>query len=1139
MENKKLEKIMKEFVGLHCHTSQGSMVDAMTNVYDMFKKAAELKQPALAITDHGYCSSWFDARKASLKYGVKFLPGLEAYFVDSVKEAKQKRRHIILIASNEIGYKNLLSLNYEGFVNFEYVAVMNKVFPRIDWELIEKYKEGIICLTACGSGLVSRQMFVHGEDGEWLESACHDNVLKTVQRLKNIFNENLYLEVQPHNLKIFERDRKTGEVSLKNGKPTIIVDQNHINKKLREVGKLLNVKLVATTDIHYLNKEDAKVHDMLMAISSKAPLSDKMRHRYEVEEFYMKNYDEVHGHFVKNFDAEFADEVCKNTMEIANKCSDPTYLDVKEIRFPKFDSTQEEDYPKFIKWKEKNIKADIPEDHAFMRFRCIQGFKKKYGHLTGADKKLYIDRMMNEIKVLEMHNFCSYMMIVSDFIIKAKQNGIQVGPGRGSIGGSLVGNLLDIHVVDPIKYGLLFERFHNKEKKSFPDIDTDFSPDGRDWVMGYIKNKYGKEKVAHVSNLSRMTPKVTITDIARSLELGGSKSKAFEIAKRITDTIPATSKDIDEAKRESKDFAEYCNKYPKLESYGRKLVGLEKAYATHAAGIVISDINLSTYVPLRFDKNGDVSVQYEKNRCEEMGLIKMDLLGLEHLRIIKNTMDNVKKLGGKCPVPEDVPLDDEKVWEELAKGKTMCVFQMESVHMKALCKQIKPKNVEDLSLVNALGRPSATKARSIYIARRDGKAKVEFKYECLRPALEETLGVCVYEEQLAKLAYYTAGWDLNKADGLRKLTKLKEKGKDLAIKLKEEFIIDAMKHSKLKRVEAEDIWVEIIEPFAGYGFNKAHGILYSINGYHTAYYKYYFPVAFMAAVLKAENDKASTPDRDSNIREYKKESKKMGIKILQPKINFSEASFSVADNKTIVTGLEAVKGVGSSAVANIIEVRNKHKFTSFADFLYRTRSSVVKKDVIQSLAQAGCFDDINITRKAAFTYYSDIRTKANKYGAENEKIGVSEWQRLDGFVFDKQGADLSEEWTQKEILKGEMDTLGEYISGSINDLHHGFFTGKGTTDLSRLKTMPNGFSIKIETIISDIKQDKLKKGKNKGRVYAKFTISDVNNDTAQLTAWPDQYVKYKDLLTIGKPIRAVCKVNEWNNMNNLILERLE
>jgi DNA polymerase-3 subunit alpha len=398
------------------------------------------------------------------------------------------------------------------------------------------------------------------------------------------------------------------------------------------------------------------------------------------------------------------------------------------------------------------------------------------------------------------------------------------GVVHNSVAGSLVAYLLRIHDVNSIQYDLLFERFHNKEKKAFPDIDTDMDPVGRDWVEQYLIKKYGEKNVAHVSNLSTMTPKVTIKDIARSLELGGSKSEAFKIANRITDTIPAATAlrphvSFDDALAESKEFREACAKYPQLEEYGRKLIGLEKNYATHAAGLIIGDTDLSTFLPLRIDKNGAVAVQYEKNRCEEVGLIKMDLLVIEHLSIVADTLKNAGVLGQKCPEPKDIPLDDAAVWADVAKGRTLGVFQMGSPHMIELCKKIKPKCIEDLSLVNALGRPSAAKSRDIYIGRRDGRVPIEFKHECLRPALESTLGVGVYEEQLMKLANTVAGWDLNKADGLRKLTKLKGKNPELAERLKLEFITDACKVSKTTVNQAEEIWVDVVEPFAGYGFN--------------------------------------------------------------------------------------------------------------------------------------------------------------------------------------------------------------------------------------------------------------------------------------------------------------------------------
>lgn len=1126
------------FVHLHAHTSIGSMQDAMTNVYEMFKKASELGQPALAITDHGTIAAAFDARKASKKYGVKYIPGCEAYFVDTVKDKKAKRRHIVLLAQNEVGYKNLLMLNWKGYQNYQYVGVMGKVFPRIDWEMLEEHHEGIICLTACGSGLISRQMFVYDEeDGEWAERSCHTNVINTVKKLKGIFGENLYLELQPHNLKVYDRDKKTGEVKLTpSGEEKIVVDQNHINKKLIEAAKICGVKMVATADIHYLTKDDAKVHDMLMAISSKKPLSDPLRHRYEVEEFYMKTSGDVMGHFAENFTRKLAVELCNNSVEIAEKCVDPIYLDREEIRFPKFDSESENDYPEFKEWLDKQPWSDkVPTDHAFMRFRCVRAFHKKYGHLKGEERAKYVKRMKHEIKIYEEKNFCSYMLITSDFILKAKEKNIPVGPGRGSVGGSLVAQLLDIHMVDPIKYGLLFERFLNRQKTAFPDVDNDFSPDGRDWVKQYIVDKYGQDHVAHVSNLSRMTPKVVIKDVARSLELGGNKSEAFKIANKITESIPAEANTLEEAIEMSPEFSKYILKYPELQHYGSKLVGLEKAYATHAAGIVIGDIPLTTYVPLRTDKDGSISVQYEKNRCEAEGLIKIDLLGLEHLRIIDNCIKNARELNMDCPNPDNVPLDDEAVWNDISRGKTMCVFQMESSHMRALCKQIKPRSVEDLSLVNALGRPSAKKSRLDYIARRDGKQKVTYRYECLKSALQDTLGICVYEEQLAKLANVTAGWDMNKADGLRKLTKLKEKGKHLAEKLKQEFISDSVSHSGLKKEEAQDIWEEIIEPFAGYGFNKAHGILYSINGYHSAYYKHYFPAAFMAAVLKSEVEKASSPTRDANISLYKREAKRLKLNILSPDINHSGHSFTVLDENTIVTGLEAIRGVGARAVDDIIKNQQEHAFVSFADFLYRTNSSIVKKDVIQSLAKAGCFDSLNVPRKTAFEKYADIRKDGLKHAKKVCVDGRSAWMVMSDFNHEH----ITDEWDKETLGKYENEVLGEFISVDINDVYGGFFKSKGVTSFNKLKRIAEKTAIRVEAVVRDINQRKIKSGSNKGRQFGICSLTDANGDAAELTAWPEHWTKHKEHFVVGRPIRAVCKVNIYKGNINLVLDRLE
>jgi DNA polymerase-3 subunit alpha len=1154
---------MVNFAHLHVHCSMGSMQDAMANVYELFEKAKSLGQRSMAITDHGTMAGVLDARKASQKTGVKYIPGLEAYFVNSIKNRKEqkkreKRKHLVLLAKNETGYRNLLRLNYEGFANWEYVAILGKVFPVIDWDLIERHSEGLICLTACGSGPLASEMFKVNDDGIWDKDVCHTNTVMVASRFKSIFGKDFYLEVQPHDLQKFSVNRKTGEVEKDiNGQSLVAVDQTYTNRKLLEISMELDIPIVATCDVHYIEKEDAKIHDMLMAINEKKPLSDPNRHRYEVEEFYVKSGNEVYDYFSKLFDADTAQMLCDNSVEISDKCDNSTYIGSSEIRFPIFDVKSAQDYNDFVEWKSKQkFNGEVPLDHAYMRYKCVMAFKEKFGSkkFSSDIKNIYKQRMIDEIKIYEMKNFSSYMLITSDFISEAKKYGIRVGPGRGSVGGSFVAYLLKIHDVDPIEYGLLFERFLNAEKTAFPDIDSDFSPDGRDWVEKFVIDKYGHKRVAHVSNLSTITPKVVIKDIARSLELGGSKGTAFKIANAITDVVPADAKTLEEAVAGSKDLAKYCEQYKELEIYGKKLIGLEKVYSTHAAGVVISDVDLDTYAPLRYDKNGTLSLQYEKNRCEDEGLIKMDFLGLEHLKVIDATIKNAKLLGMDCPEPEDMNLNDQGVWDMISKGHTICVFQMGSDHMRSLCKRIKPKNIEDLSLVNALGRPSAGEKgkdgspppRDIYIRRRDGKEKVSFRFDCLKEPLKDTLGVCVYEEQLAKLARHVAGWDLKKADGLRKLTKLKGKNPELAARLEMDFIEDGANHTGLAKSDIDYIWKYIVEPFAGYGFNKAHGIFYSINGYHTAYYKHHYPAAFMAAALKSEVEKSSSDD--NKIKIYKKEASRLGIKIVAPDVNKSGEYFTVLDDKTIVMGLAAVKGVGIKAVQNIIETRQEHEFVSFSDFLYRTNSRVVRKDVIQALAKAGCFDSFRVTRKYAFDQFSNIRTKSNNIMKKSADTGANSWDVFGTSSLDNKSVATNkdgyidqrlEEWDKKDILKFEAETLGEYISGGLHDIHKGFFTGNGAVLFSQIKKMADGTPVRIEAVIDSIKEDKTKSGKSPGSLYGTCSLLDKNNNSSSMKIWPEHWKRLKNKIAIGKPVRAMCRINVYKGQRTLVLNKLE
>ena len=1116
-----------DFVHLHVHTSIGSMQDAMTNVDELFKRARDLGHKAVAITDHGTLAAVFDAKQAAKKYGVKYIPGCEFYFVDDINDKKSVRRHVVLLAQNETGFKNLLKLNYLGFANNQYVPILRKIFPRIDWKMIEEHNEGIICLTACGSGLIARELFFYNEDGEEDFDSGLENATSVAYKIKSIFGDKLYLELQPHDLIAHKHDRKTNDIiCTPSGKAVVRVDQKYINRQMLLLSKDLDIPIVAACDVHYLEKEDAKAHDMLMAINEKKPLSDKNRHRYEIEEFYLKTGEEVFKHFYHLFgDNKVALRLCNNTLEIADRCEDAAkYINTDDIRFPKFNVNIEDDYNEFLDWfKKQKYYGKISEDKAYMRFKCINEFKHRFRNFSPEKKTKYKKRMLYEVGVLEEKNFSSYMLITCDLIKKARQQGIRIGPGRGSIGGSLVAYLLDIHEADPFDYGLIFERFYNKLKEAFPDIDTDIDPTGRDWIEKYIIKRYGKECVAHVSNLSKITPKVVIKDIARSLEVGGDKSTAFKLANSITSSIDEKAKTMDQALKQSESLRKLCAEYPEVEKYGRKLIGLEKTFATHAAGLIVSDIDLSTYVPLRVDKDGSISVQYEKERCEAVGLIKMDLLGLEHLSILDSTIKNVHTLGIECPEPHELkPFDDKNVWDMISRGYTECVFQVSSAHMRTLCKQIRPRNIEELALVNALGRPSAKKSRSSYIAIRNKREKITFKHDCLKAPLAETLGVCVYEDQLSKLAGYVAGWDLNKADGLRKLTKLKGKNPELVAQLRKDFIEDSMKYSNITEEIAIDIWDDIIDPFGGYGFNKPHGVFYGINGYYTAYYKYHYPASFMASALRSEEDKAK-------IRAYKKEAKRLGIKIVVPDVNKSLDSFSVIDEKTISMGFLSINGVGITAVSNILEVREQHPFKSFEDFLYRTSSHKVKKGTIQAMAKAGCFDSLGISRKDAFNLYASIRTKANKHASKKVGSCIGVWDLLNDFSYDAVG--VEGEWSTKEKIIGEKEALNDCISGSIIDIYD-CLVGDGFP-LRKLKSLTNNTQVKVEGVIESIKLAKTIKGKT----YAKCVVSDKDNDSSKLTVWPDKLRNIVTQIKENNPIRAICKVNDWNDEKSLVFVR--
>ena len=1073
------------FVSLHNHTQIGSPLDGMNDVNQLFDQAKGLDHRAIAITDHGTMTAHYDCFKASLRTGVKFIPGMEAYFAPDL--SVRKSYHLVLLAQNEEGYKNIMRLNYESYKN-QVAGYMGKRTPRIGWDLLSKFNSGVVCLTACSNGPIAKALIADQNE---------DEAIKRMLRLHSIFKDNLFLELQPHMLKTDDGN----------------VDQHLLNQKLVEFGRNHGIKYTITCDAHYLDKEHAKYHDMMLAIKDKKPVDDPNRFRYGVQDMYLKSHEEI----IEHFGAEIAEEGMRNSVNIADFCAEPTYLKPKDPILPKFPIQDEPDFDEFKTWHESKDEG-TPIDKSYLRFKCMQAFKDNFSDMEASKKREYWDRVKYELSILEARNFSSYMLIVADYICWAKNNGVPVGPARGSAAGSLVAFLTGITTVDPMKFGLLFERFHNKEKKSFPDIDTDFCKNKRHLVGEYLKEKYGYDRVANISNWSTITPKVAIKDVARSLNIGGDRSSAFKIANNITSIMPDT-KTIEEAVEASEQFAKYMEKYPKLYEYAKKLQGLTRNWSTHAAGYVIGDRPLYELVPLRIDKEGTLATQWEKTRTEDNGLIKMDILGLNTLTQIDEVLDIIKERHNKDILMTDIPLDDPKTFKNISDGKNIGVFQLEST-LNPLCQKIKPKNVQMISDINALGRPSCSKEdRKNYVRRRFGYDNVSYRHPSLSGALEPTFGVSLYEEGMMKIAKDCAGWDLNQADALRKITKLKGKDPDLILRTETSFIKDCMDISGMSYKKAKEIWDFEIMPFGEYGFNFSHSVAYSHISVYTAWLKTNYPTEFMCGLLNSEN-----PNSDKS-QVYIAECKDMNIKILPPDINKSKRGYRVSNDTGIFSGFSCVKGLGEKAINNILECQ---PFEGLYDFLSKIDSRKVNKTSIQSLAKAGAFDCFEISRKVVFDEYAKLRTRAkNKLQKQGNLDGLPE---ISG-----------EEWDYSDILIFEREVLGRTISGNLSDAYEGFFSENSiVTKLSEVPNLAEKRTVKIEAIIKNkIKEFKIKKGQKVGRKFAKYLIEDKWGSTCELTVWTEDYEKYGNRLLDGIPFKAVCSVSVYMDSKDLSLKKLE
>jgi len=1084
---------MTDFVSLHNQTDF-SILDSLISPKALFARAKELGQKAVAVTDHGTLAATWDAFKASKETGVKLIIGCECYFVDDATNVSEKFRHIILLAKNAVGYRNLLTINKKGFDQGSFIG--KRVYPVIDWKLLAQHAEGLICLTACGNGILS----------QLITKSKFEEAGKTLLRLKMIFGENLAIEVQPNFMKrgsnIFNDE----------------IDQQFLNLRLIELGKAHNVKIVPACNAHYLKKEDHDIHDVFLAIGAHQPKYSNFRLKYTVPEFYLKTGDEVVSFFTRNFGEEFAKEICANTIYFADMCEKPDWIDPKYSNpsgkeLPIFPVKDEPDYEEFKSWA-SNQPEDVQkldEDKLFLRYHCDKFFEARIKGLSPENRIQYEQRLAEELDVIEYHGFSSYMLIVADFIDWARKNGIAVGDGRGSVGGSLIGFLLGIHQADPIKYNLIFARFHNKEKSSFPDIDTDFAPSGRAKVQEYLRKKYGDDHVAHVSNVNTITPKVYVRDIARSCELGGSKDEATKIGNDVADCIPADIHSIDDALAKVPLFGEYCKKYPEFIKY-KDICGKYRAWSTHAGGIIISARSLTGLVPLRKDKDGALAIEYDKDKAEENGLVKMDTLGLSTLDIIGETYNLIKSRGKEAPPdPLDYDVYDKEAYDLITSGDTFCVFQLgTSGGTIDLCRRIKPVNINDLANINALARPSARDMRNDFIKTRNGDRKMSLLHPKLGRAFNSTYGFGLYEECLMYLAQDVAGWTLHSADRLRKLTKEKGKNPKKAQQWRTEFINDAVKNSVNEEI-AKRIWDEVVDKFQGYGFNVSHAVLYSMTGYKTAYLKAHYPVEFLLANLMAEVN-SNAPDAKGNIEKIKKELRKQKVKILPPDINSSQLTYTISDNNRLLTGLDALKFVGEDAIKDIIE---KRPFNSFFDFMTRVDSKKVRANSIQALAAAGAMDSFKIPRKLIFLYCSDYRKKLQvwlkKHDPTKEEF-IYPWPK-------------DTDWSISELYALEQYYLGESFVCKPPEAYGKFFKDNHVTiyDIKKLKDKTRVHPVK--GIVRSFFEFKVKKETSQyyGQPMMKAIIEDKNGEQCSCTVFPDRLKKLKER------IKEVNRKAEFDN----------
>ena len=948
-----------DFVHLHVHT-QYSLLDGAIRLNKVFERARSYNMPALAMTDHGNMFGTIDFYKKALAHGIKPIIGCEVYVAPENRFVKEGRGisdasfHLVLLAKNLIGYKNLLKLVSGAYLEGFYYR------PRIDKAFLREHNEGLIAMSAC----------LHGEIPHLIVEAKIEEAVRVAQQYKEMFdNKRFYLELQANGIE----------------------DQIIANRGMVEISKKLDIPLVATNDCHYLDKEDVQAHEVLVAVRTGKTLADNNRLKFTTEDLFFKSPD-----LMKELFKDYP-EAISNTVEIAERCN--VELEFGKLFFPVFP----------LEGKETAASRLHIMAHEGLQKRLLKHPQRQTEQYPSIEKA-YVDRLEIELNVIETEGFSGYFLIVSDFVNYSKQNDIPVGPGRGSAAGSLVAYALRITEIDPIRYGLLFERFLNPERISPPDIDIDFCMDGRDKVIDYVRRRYGKDKVAQIITFGKMQAKAVVRDVGRAL--GMPYADVDKISKLIPNVVGINLETAIKQEPALKKLVDEDDQIRQLISLSKVLEGLPRHASTHAAGVVIADRPLDEYLPLYKDTKSDaVATQFAMNEVGDIGLIKFDFLGLKTLTVIDRTLKLVNRDSVVIADVNDLPLDDPATYELLASGETDGIFQLESSGMKELIINMKPADIDSVVALLALYRPGPLQSGMVndYIERRRGDAEIPYLLPELEPILEDTYGVILYQEQVMKLAQELAGYSLGEADLLRRAMG-KKKHEEME-KQKEKFLAGTDK-KKLDRKKAEEIF-NLMANFAGYGFNKSHSVAYAVISFQTAYLKAHHPVEFMAALLTCEMDNS-----DKVIRHIG-ECRERGIEVLPPDVNESFRDFAVSDNK-IRFGLAAVKNVGTGAIESIIAAREEGgPFRSIFDFCERIDLRKANKKVLESLIKCGAFDSTGAHRSQLFAVYETAMERGQQIQREKSDRQKSLFELIDDSNGHGSGQEPDlppmEEWPENEL----------------------------------------------------------------------------------------------------------------------------